>query len=184
MPKPLYLYCPACRCRPKWLPVKEAARRAGLSRSTVYRSIRTGRVHTRRAAVKKLLVCWHSLIGPDRSPGADLETSIADPRVELARKVIGERYSDPDFNLGKLAREAHLSTGYLSKLINKFAGASFREYLRAVRLEKAAELLLRDPKLSIKEIAAAVGYRHPGDFARHFKTAYGERPRDYRRHPA
>ncbi len=181
MPKPLYLYCPGCHWRVKWVSVKEAAGLTGLSRSTIYRNVQAGQVHARRMGGKGLLVCQHSLVGPDRSPVADLEIPIADSRVKLAKKLIEEQYNNPDFDLVKLARKMHLSAGHLSRLINKSTGASFREHLRAVRLEKAAELLLRERKLSIKEIAAAVGYRHPGDFARHFKTAYGERPRDYRR---
>ncbi len=57
---------------------------------------------------------------------------------------------------------------------------SLKEYLRDLRLKKAV-LLLQDPTLSIKEIAAAVGYKYVSDFDHHFKSTYGMRPGEYRR---
>ena len=51
----------------------------------------------------------------------------------------------------------------------------FREYVRNVRLRHACRLL-ESSNLSIKEIAAAVGYVHLSDFYHHFKQAFGASP--------
>jgi hypothetical protein len=49
-----------------------------------------------------------------------------------------------------------------------------------VRMRKAAELLSATD-LSIKEIAADVGYKHVSDFCHHFKQVYGLASSEYRR---
>ena len=44
----------------------------------------------------------------------------------------------------------------------------------------AAEQLLKGTALSMKEIAGAVGYRHPSEFTRHFKKVWTETPVAFR----
>jgi len=71
------------------------------------------------------------------------------------------------------------SVGSLSRLFKKETGVSFRQHVREVRMRKAEEMLRRT-LLSIKEIAAEVGYKHVSDFDHHFKEVYGMTPREYR----
>lgn len=58
-------------------------------------------------------------------------------------------------------------------------GTTFRAVLEATRCERACELLA-DPRLSISEIAAVIGFANVGAFGRAFKRATKESPRDYR----
>jgi AraC-like DNA-binding protein len=43
--------------------------------------------------------------------------------------------------------------------------------------------LLRDKRIRISKVAAAVGYQHQGTFASAFKTHFGIRPKDVRHPP-
>ncbi len=176
---PVYRYCTACRRRAKMITVSQAAKAAGVSARTIYRRIQKRLVHASRIAGEPLLVCQASLLGFEQSLEAKPNLSSADTIVNRAIELIQKRHADAELKLCDLAQELAISASRLSRLLKKGTGAGFREYLRAARLRKAAELLHK-PGLSIKEIALAVGYKHVSDFDRHFKNAYGESPGEHR----
>jgi AraC-like DNA-binding protein len=59
-------------------------------------------------------------------------------------------------------------------------GKTFTSYLNHIRIKKASELL-KNPNLSVTEIAFFVGYGSFSQFMRVFKTIYGVSPKEYRR---
>lgn len=75
---------------------------------------------------------------------------------------------------------ARTSPGHLSRLFRRAYGMSYTAYLREVRMQKAARLLLESSQ-SVGRIAAVVGYRDASRFAQHFRRRYGLSPRAYRR---
>jgi two-component system response regulator YesN len=102
-----------------------------------------------------------------------------DRRIRLVRRLIEEQYSDTNLHVGNLAQQVGLSSRHLSRLFKKNIGIGFREYLRTVRMNKAEELL-KTTCLSIKQVAAAVGYKYVSDFDQHFKMDYGLKPGEFR----
>ncbi|HEX9919470.1 MAG TPA: helix-turn-helix domain-containing protein, partial [Pyrinomonadaceae bacterium] len=58
-------------------------------------------------------------------------------------------------------------------------GSSPARYLKALRLERARELL-ETTFLSVKEIRALVGFNDDSHFARDFRATYGLTPQQYR----
>ena len=53
---------------------------------------------------------------------------------------------------------------------------SVTEYITISRMKKAAELLVRDPGLSLTAVSEQVGYTDPYYFSRCFKKHYGVTP--------
>lgn len=82
-------------------------------------------------------------------------------------------------SLEVLAAYAHVSPGYLSNLFSKTMGKTLVEYIQAVRLDHAKELL-KDPSLSISDVAEQVGYGDGKYFAQVFKRATGVTPSAFR----
>ena len=80
--------------------------------------------------------------------------------------------------LANLADAFHFSESYLSRLIQKNLGQSFTGVLRDLKLNRAAELLRTNMKIS--EISDAVGYVSVDHFTRTFRKVYGLSPRDWR----
>lgn len=78
-----------------------------------------------------------------------------------------------------LARLAGLSAGYFGGLFKAQTGCSPREYLQLLRMHRACQML-RQTHLSIKEIAARLGYQDPFHFSRQFKAFEGFSPSQYR----
>jgi AraC-like DNA-binding protein len=73
-----------------------------------------------------------------------------------------------------------MSTVYLNKKISALTGKTTSEYVRSIRLRKAAQLLEKSD-LSISEVAYEVGYNSPKYFSKYFKDEYGILPSEYRK---
>jgi two-component system response regulator YesN len=91
-----------------------------------------------------------------------------------ALRFIDREYSRP-IQLSDVAGTCGVSAGYLSRLFSEHLHQSFNDYLNAVRLD-AAEEMLRSGDQSVKEIAYAVGYHDPNYFSRIFKRFRGFSP--------
>ena len=96
------------------------------------------------------------------------------------RKVLQSVQGDPSKTVLELARSVNLSSSRLGHLFRIHVGTDLSSFLRHSRLERAAELL-RQTELSIKEIAATVGYHHSSSFDRGFEKKFDVAPADYRR---
>jgi two-component system, response regulator YesN len=116
---------------------------------------------------------------PKHPPGKKPNLNRSDLKLRMAIHLIHEQYTQPDFSLSKLARQLGISDRHLTRLFKINSCICYREYLRKLRLAKA-EKLLQSTSLTIKEVAAAVGYNHQSEFNHQFKSTYGICPGDYR----
>lgn len=71
------------------------------------------------------------------------------------------------------------SDAYFCKLFKQCFKVNFSAYLNEYRVNKARQLIL-DPRLSLKDIGAAVGYSDSNYFTRVFKRLTGQTPSEYR----
>ena len=74
--------------------------------------------------------------------------------------------------LEQIGRRVGCSPFYLSRIFSRETGRSIFQYLRALRLERAAELL-RAQELNVTQVALAVGYASPSHFSTAFHETYG-----------
>jgi len=108
------------------------------------------------------------------------DASLPDDPVARASAYIAFHLSE-QVRLDFLARHvAGISAGHLARLFRETHGMSFTDYLRELRLQKAADQL-RQTSLPIHRIAASVGYQDGSRFAQHFKKRFSITPRAYRR---
>jgi AraC-like DNA-binding protein len=106
--------------------------------------------------------------------------TLSDPpahRMTVGKVIdaIETRYAQYNLTLARLAREAGLSVCHLSRILNQQTGRGFVDHLHDCRVA-AAQQLLGQCKLSIKEIASAVGYRSMTQLGRHYKRPFGLTP--------
>jgi AraC-like DNA-binding protein len=93
--------------------------------------------------------------------------------------AIIEREYPADLRLDGVAARIFTSRRSLQRAFTD-AGRSFRaEHLRA-RLVAAATSLRHDPEQTVREVALAVGYRQPAQFAKAFRRQFGVSPAEYR----
>ena len=96
------------------------------------------------------------------------------------RQVLESVEEDPSRTILELANSVSLSSSRLGHLFRLQVGIDLSSFVRSARFEKAAKLL-QETELSIKEIAAKVGYRHASSFDRGFEKRFSATPADYRR---
>jgi AraC-like DNA-binding protein len=116
-----------------------------------------------------------------RHGSADAMTAMARTAVlrRSAEELIQLKACDPAFRFALLARELRVSPAHLSRVLRASNGARFRDRVVAIRL-RAAKGQIERSRLSMKEIAAQVGFRHAADLSRHFRRVFGTPPTLFR----
>lgn len=86
-----------------------------------------------------------------------------------------------DMSLQSLSEELMLSSSYLSSLINKYIQVNFNYLLDYFRLQKACELLLFTPEITMSEISYIVGYNRERRFYNAFQNRLSCTPGEYKK---
>lgn len=94
-------------------------------------------------------------------------------------KEIRENYSR-NLTLRELSRKYFINSAYLGQIFRKKYGVSFKDYLNAYRMDRAAELLLHTDMKTV-EIAERVGYHDPDYFINRFIAVKGCTPAKFRK---
>lgn len=92
-------------------------------------------------------------------------------RAARVREILGERLSDPP-PLEELGRLVGCSPFHLSRQFSEITGMTIQQFLRQVRLERAAELL-RTGRCNVTEAALEVGYNSLSHFTVAFREVFG-----------
>lgn len=87
-----------------------------------------------------------------------------------------EEHYEEKISLDRIAENMYLSTFYISKIFKSETGEAPIRHLIKIRLEKAKEIIEETPQMSIKEVAAKVGYEDVYHFSKQFKKHYGVSP--------
>ncbi|MCE5185789.1 MAG: AraC family transcriptional regulator [Planctomycetaceae bacterium] len=92
-------------------------------------------------------------------------------------------YIDDHFSFiqtpGEVAKKCDIDVRYMASLFKKHCHTSPSQYIMALKLNKAANLLLSTDN-KIKEIAGQVGFDDPYHFSKNFKQFHGQSPVHYR----
>lgn len=96
---------------------------------------------------------------------------LARERVERAKLILQERLQCPP-SLQELAKMVNCSSFYLSRQFAQGGGLTMQQYLRQVRMDRAAELL-RTGKCNVTEAALEVGYNSLSHFSSAFHETFG-----------
>jgi AraC-like DNA-binding protein len=82
--------------------------------------------------------------------------------------------------LDEVAEKTHFSSSYLSRYFHQAVGMTFVGYIKKLRIEMAAKLLI-NTDTEITDICYEAGFSSPQSFSCDFKKAYGIAPTEYRR---
>jgi signal transduction histidine kinase/ligand-binding sensor domain-containing protein/DNA-binding response OmpR family regulator len=111
--------------------------------------------------------------------GSDIAiTSLDEKLIQRAIKYVEEKIADADFSVEDLSRELGMSRVHLYKKLLALTGKSPLEFIRSLRLQRAAQLL-SGSQLTVAEVAYQVGFNNPKYFARYFKEEFGLLPSAY-----
>ena len=127
--------------------------------------------------------------GKDALPAivADQE-NVSKPEIELDEldkrlfdqitKVVEENMVDSNFNVTMLQEKMGMGNKQLYRKVKALTGQTPVEYIRDMRLRKAA-MLLKAGKFSVSEVMYTVGFSNSSYFSKCFNKAFGMTPTEY-----
>lgn len=96
--------------------------------------------------------------------------------IHKSVEFIDQNY-ETNITAEKCAKFVNLSYSYFAKLFKIIVGKTFKEYLTAVRMSKAYNLIL-ETDLTITEVALSCGYNNHAYFTAEYKKIFKETPKE------
>lgn len=93
-------------------------------------------------------------------------------------KIIEDNVADSEFNVNKLSELSDISTKQIYRRIKQITGQSPVDYIRTIRMKKAAMLLAQN-KFSVAEVMYLVGFSNYSYFAKCFTNQFGTSPKQF-----
>jgi AraC-like DNA-binding protein/ligand-binding sensor domain-containing protein len=95
-----------------------------------------------------------------------------------ALKILEANMGNHAMTAGDFCKEMGMSQAKVYRKLIALTGMSINEFIRNIRLKKAAQLLL-ETDLTVSEIAYETGFSSPGYFTKCFTAEFGQTPRDF-----
>ena len=111
-------------------------------------------------------------------PKANIGQSIDEKYLLKVTSLIENHIDDPELSVTKLCELGGFSEKQLYRKIKSLTGMSTVEYIRSIRMKKAA-ILLQSCKFTVSEAMYMVGFSNTSYFARTFSEIYGKSPSEY-----
>lgn len=105
-------------------------------------------------------------------------TSLDESLIQKALDLVENNMANPDFTVEELSRELGMSRVHLYKKLSSLTGKTPIEFIRVIRLKRAAQLLEKS-QLNVAEVAYKVGFNNPKYFTKYFKAEFKTLPSAY-----
>ncbi|HSF52221.1 MAG TPA: ATP-binding protein, partial [Algoriphagus sp.] len=104
--------------------------------------------------------------------------SMDDQLIQRAVALVEQHMEDEELSVEFLSKELGMSRVHLYKKLQSLTGKSPIEFIRLIRMQRAAQLLIKS-QLNVAEVAYQVGYNNAKYFAKHFKAEFEILPSEY-----
>ena len=92
--------------------------------------------------------------------------------------MIEDRIDDFELNVNSLSDAMGMNTKQLYRKLKQVTGLSPVEYIKTIRMKKAA-MLLRQKKFTVSEVHYMVGFSNSSYFSKCFQSVFEKTPRQY-----
>ncbi|NOR75172.1 MAG: helix-turn-helix domain-containing protein, partial [Draconibacterium sp.] len=109
------------------------------------------------------------------------EIQLASQDEKLLERVVNcieKHISNSDLNIDKVCSETGLSHSILYRKIKNLTGQTINEFIRTVRIRRAAQLL-RTKKFAVSEVMYETGFSNHSYFSKCFRKLYKISPKEY-----
>ncbi len=101
-----------------------------------------------------------------------------DKLLEKVMSVINKNLGNSDLSVDRIADEVGISRVHLHRKMKELTGQTPHDFIRNIRLKKAATLL-SSGDMNVSEVMYACGFSNAASFSTVFKKLYGVSPREY-----
>jgi signal transduction histidine kinase/ligand-binding sensor domain-containing protein/DNA-binding response OmpR family regulator len=112
------------------------------------------------------------------APGEIGITSLDEKFIQKTIKLVEEHMADPEFSVEELSQALAMSRSHLYNKLMALTGKSPIEFIRIMRLKRAAQLLEKSQQ-SVSTIAYEVGFNSTKYFAKYFREEFNVSPSEY-----
>jgi AraC-like DNA-binding protein len=90
--------------------------------------------------------------------------------VKEIERLLKHHFAEQGLRAEWIGRRLHVSPSHITRVLTRHTSHGLRWHIRALRIERA-KVLLQEADLSIKQIAAEVGYASASEFDKQFRRA-------------
>ncbi len=112
------------------------------------------------------------------NPGEVTITPVDEKFLQSALDVVEKNMDNPEFSVEDFSRDMFINRVTLYRKILSITGKTPIEFIRSIRLKRAAQLLKKSG-MTIAEIAYEVGFNNPKNFTKAFKDEFNVTPSKY-----
>lgn len=116
--------------------------------------------------------------GIDITPKEMTITSLDEQLIQKALELMEKNMGNTDYNVESLSADMGIERSSLYRKMSAIVGQTPSEFMRIVRLKRAAQLL-ENSRYSVQEISWMVGFNTPRYFSSYFKEMFGLTPSQY-----
>jgi AraC-like DNA-binding protein len=99
--------------------------------------------------------------------------SVMDKEVQRACRYIEKNFADPDLSLENVCRDLVTGEAFLEALMERDLGVTVRDFILHVRINRAKQVLVKDPSAGSEAIARETGFPDSTAFLAAFKKLTG-----------
>ncbi len=100
--------------------------------------------------------------------------------LEKIMECVRKNLTNSDLNIDMISDEVGISRVHLHRKMKELTGQTPHDFIRSIRLKKAAQLLT-EKGMNVTEVMYACGFANSASFSTIFRKYYGMSPRDYMR---
>ncbi len=95
-------------------------------------------------------------------------------------ETVEKNIKTPNYTIEDVITELNITRSFFFKKMKSVSGYAPKEFIRIVKMKKAAELL-RNPDTTITQVSYETGFSDPDYFSKSFKNFFGETPTSYKK---
>ena len=117
----------------------------------------------------------------DIKPANVAVNSLDEKLMDRIMESIQKNLDNPEYSVEELSSDVGMHRMNLYRKLQSLVGMTPSEFIRTIRLKRAAQILAERPDISVTELADMVGFNTPKYLTRYFKEMFGCTPSQYAR---
>ena len=115
----------------------------------------------------------------DIKPANVAVNSLDEKLMDRIMESIQKNLDNPEYSVEELSSDVGMHRMNLYRKLQSLVGMTPSEFIRTIRLKRAAQILAERPDISVTELADMVGFNTPKYLTRYFKEMFGCAPSQY-----